>query len=71
MAILLIDLLRLRTYTGEKERLLRALTSFRGFRVMVRQPTVRNLMTALVKTTGPVATVLLLGELDKTICKII
>lgn len=63
MFILLIDLLRLRTYQGYKQRALLALTSFRGFRVMIRQPAIRNLMTALIKTMGPIATVFLLGTL--------
>ena len=63
MFILLIDLLRLRTYQGYKQRALTALTSFRGFRVMIRQPSIRNLMTALIKTMGPIATVFLLGAL--------
>ena len=63
MFILLIDLLRLRTWTGYKQRVLLAMTSFRGFRVMIRQPTIRDLMTALIKTVGPVSTVFLLGRL--------
>lgn len=60
--LLLIDLLRLRTYTGNKEKILRAMTSFRGFRVMVRQQSLRELVTALLKTLGPVATLFLLGK---------
>lgn len=62
MFILLIDLLRLKTYTGYQQRMLLAMTSFRGFRVMIRQPTIRDLMTALLKTIGPVSTVFLLGQ---------
>lgn len=62
MFILLIDLLRLRTWIGYKQRILLAMTSFRGFRVMIRQPTIRDLMTALIKTVGPVSTVFLLGK---------
>ena len=62
MFILLIDLLRLRTWSGYKQRVLLAMTSFRGFRVMIRQPTIRDLMTALIKTVGPVSTVFLLGK---------
>ena len=61
MFVLLIDLLRLRSYTGYKQRILLAMTSFRGFRVMTRQPTIQDLMTALIKTLGPVSTVFLLG----------
>lgn len=65
MFILLIDLLRLRTWSGYKQRVLLAMTSFRGFRVMTRQPTMRDLMTALIKTVGPVSTVFLLGKASK------
>ena len=67
-AILLVDLLRLGTYSGYKQRVLLALTSFRSFRVMVRQPTIRNLMTALLKTMGPIATVFLLGAHKEGLC---
>lgn len=62
MFILLIDLLRLKTYSGYKQRVLLALTSFRGFRVMTRQQAIQNLITALLKTLGPIFTVFLLGE---------
>ena len=58
----MIDLLRLGSYSGYKQRILYAMTSFRGFRVVVRQPSIRELMAALLRTLKPISTVFLLGR---------
>lgn len=63
MFILMIDLLRLGSYSGYKQRILLAMTSFRGFRVMIRQPSIRNLISALMQTLGPVSSIFVLGTL--------
>lgn len=40
------------------------MTALRGVRVVIRQPSIRDLMTAIIKTMGPVATLFLLGEAE-------